>query len=94
MGTAGVMILVVVILAVAILVWGAVTRKRSFAVALVALAVAGLAALLSYYALVESQSVAWALGYGVAAVLSAAVAGRHLVGRLLKSDVGYTRKPG
>jgi hypothetical protein len=64
---------------------GAVNRRRSIAVALVALGVAGLAALLSYYALVESQSAPWALGYGVVAVLSAAVCGRHIAGRLLKS---------
>ena len=86
MGSAGVILLVVVILAVAILAWGAVTKRRSIVVALVALGVAGLAALLSYYALVASQSVPWALGYGVAAVLSAVVAGRHLVGRLVKSE--------
>ena len=85
MGTAGVIVFGVVILVVAVLVWGAVTAKRSVAVALVALAAAGLAAFLSYYALVESQSTAWALGYGMTSLLSAAVAGRHLVGRRLSS---------
>ena len=86
MGPAAAIIFLAAVLAVSVVAWGAVTRKRSIAVALVALGVAGLAALLSYYALVESQSVPWALGYGVAAVLSAAVCGRHLAGRLLKSE--------
>jgi len=85
MGTAGLIITVVAILAFVTVGWAAVTSKRSIAAALVALAVACMAAFLAYYALVESQSVPWALGYGTAAVVSAAVAGRHLVGRLLKS---------
>ncbi len=84
MGSAGVILLVVVVLAVAVLVWGAITKRRSIAVALVTLGVAGLAALLSYYALVESQSVPWALGYGAVGLFSMAVAGRHLAGKLLK----------
>jgi len=86
MGPTAAIIFLAAVLAVAVVAWGAVTRRRSIAVALVALGVAGLAALLSYYAMVESQSVSWALGYGVAAVLSAAVCGRHLAGRLLKSE--------
>ena len=81
MGTTGVSVVGVVALAVAVLVWGAVTTKRSVAVALVALTSAGVAGFLTQYALTESQSNAWALGYGVTAVLSAAVAGRHLVQR-------------
>ena len=71
---------------VAVLVWGAVTRKRSIAVAIVAVGVTGLAAMGSYYAFMESHSMSWALGYVVAAVLSMVVAGRHLAGRLLKSE--------
>lgn len=85
MGPAAAIIFLAAVLAVAVVAWGTVTRRRSIAIALVALGVAGLAALLSYYALVESQSVPWALGYGVVAVLSAAVCGRHVAGRLLKS---------
>jgi hypothetical protein len=77
----GVSVLGVVALSVAVLVWGAVTTKRSLAVALVALTSAGVAGFLAYYALVESQSTAWALGYGIATVLSAGVASRHLVQR-------------
>lgn len=83
MGTAGVIVFGVVILICGVLAWGAVTAKRSVAVGLVGLAAAGVAALLAYYALVESQSTPWAVGYGVAALLSIVVAGRHLVGRLL-----------
>jgi len=86
MGPATAIIFLAAVLAVAVVAWGAVTRRRSIAVALVALGVAGLAALLSYYALVESQSAPWALGYGVVAVLSMAVGGQHLVGRRLKSE--------
>lgn len=84
MGPATAIIFLAAVLAATVVAWGAVARRRSIAVALVALGVAGLAALLSYYALVESQSAPWALGYGVAAVLSTAVCGRHLAGRLLK----------
>lgn len=73
----------IIFLALAVLAWGAVTKRRSIFVALVALGVAGLAALLSYYALVESQSVPWALGYGAVGLLSMVVAGRHLAGKLL-----------
>ncbi len=86
MGPVTAVILLSVLLVVGIVAWGAVTRKRSIVIALVALAVAGLATLLSYYSLVESKSVPWAMGYGVTAVLSATVAGRHLVGKLLKSE--------
>jgi hypothetical protein len=85
MGPSTAIIFLAAVLAVAVVAWGGVTRRRSIVVALVALGVAGLAALLSYYALVESQSVPWAVGYGVAAVLSAAVCRRHLAGRLVKS---------
>jgi len=67
MGSAGVILLVVVILAVAILAWGAVCRRCSILVAPVALGVAGLAAMGSYYAFTETQSMSSGMGYAVAA---------------------------
>jgi len=73
-------VLLTVVLAVAITVWGAFTKRRSVAVAIVAFAVAGLGGCLSYYACVETQSMPWAVGYGLAAVLSAVVMGRHFWG--------------
>jgi Cu/Ag efflux pump CusA len=77
-------VLLTAILAVAVTVWGAFTKRRSVAVAIVALAVAGLGGLLSYYACVETQSIPWAVGYGAVAIASAAVAARHLLGKKVR----------
>jgi len=77
-------VLLTLILAVAITVWGAFTERRSVAVAFVTLAVAGLGGLLSYYACVETQSMAWTVGYGAVAIASAAVATRHLLGKKVR----------
>lgn len=74
-------ILLVVLLAMAVVAWGALAARRSSVVSVVALAVAGLAGLLSYYSAVETQSMAWVAGYGAVALLSAGVAVRHLLGR-------------
>ncbi len=74
-------ILLAVILVLAITVWGAFTKRRSIGFALVALPVAGLAGILSWYSAVETQSTAWGLLYGVVAIGSAAVAVRHLLPR-------------
>ena len=82
MGSAGMIVFGVVALAGAVLAWRAISTRRSIAVALAALAFAAVAGLLAYYAQVESHSSGWALGYGVVAVLSAAVGGRHLTWRL------------
>jgi uncharacterized membrane protein (DUF441 family) len=65
----------------AALVWGLFGKKRSIVLALVALVVAGLAALGSYYSLVETQSTPWALGYAAAAILAVVVAGRQLISK-------------
>jgi len=81
MGFAATVVLVGVVVALAVVAWGTFAKKRYIAVALVALAVTGLAALLGYYSAVETQSMAWAIGYGVVAFVAAVVAGRHLVGR-------------
>jgi hypothetical protein len=85
MGPTGIVILLAAIAALGVVVWGAFSRTRSLAVAAIALGVAGLAALLSFYALVETQSAGWAVGYGLAAVLAGGVAVRHVVGRLLQA---------
>jgi hypothetical protein len=50
------------ILALAILACGAFTKQPSLVVAVVA--VAGLASLLSWYAVAETHSLPWGLGYG------------------------------
>jgi len=77
-------VLLTAILAVAITVWGAFTERRSVAVAIVALAVAALGGLLSFYACVETHSMPWAVGYGAVAIASAAVAARHLLGKKVR----------
>ncbi len=73
-------ILLAVIMALLAVAWGAVSKGRFLAVGLVALAVAGLGGLLSYYAAIETRSVPWAVAFGVVAIASAAVAVRHLLG--------------
>jgi hypothetical protein len=75
------LILLGVAMVLAAITWGAFAAQRSLIVPLLALPVAGLAALLSWYSAVESQSVLWTVGYGAVAALAIAVAGRHLVGR-------------
>ncbi len=77
-------VLLTAVLAVAVTVWGAFTKRRSLAVAVVALVVAGLGGCLSYYACVETQSIPWAVGYGAVAIASAAVTVRHLLGKKLR----------
>ncbi len=77
-------VLLTAILAVAVTGWGAFTERRSVTVAVVALAVAGLGGLLSYYACVETQSMPWTVGYGAVAIASAAVATRHVLARKVR----------
>jgi len=43
-----------------------------------------LASLLSYYALVETQSMPWAVGYGAVAIAAAAISARHLLGKKVR----------
>ena len=80
MGLGGVVALVVFALALAAVVVGAMSVKKSFAVALVGLIVAIPALGLSWYAWVESQSLLWALGYAAVALFALAVAVFHLLG--------------
>ena len=81
MGIEGIVVAVFILLGLAALVWGMFGKKRSLVVAFVALAMAGVAALGSYYALVETQSTPWALGYAAVAVFALVVAGRQLLSK-------------
>lgn len=69
------------VLGLAAVVWGAFTKRRSGVFALVAVAVASVAALASYFIFVETPAVQVAVGYGFVAIASAAVAVRHLFGK-------------
>jgi hypothetical protein len=79
MGFTAAIIFLAAILALAVVAWGAFTKQKSVVVALVALAVVGVAGLLSWYALIETQSTPWTMGYGAVAIASTAVAARHLL---------------
>lgn len=68
------------IVAVGAVFWGLVSHRRSVAFGVSAAAVAVLALLGAYYAWVESESTAWAAGYGVLAVAGLAAAFRHCAG--------------
>ena len=74
MGTPFAVFLVVIISAAAYLSWSAAKGSRSPLPVIVAVAIATLAGLGSWYAWVESQSAPWAAGYLVAAVASLAAA--------------------
>jgi len=87
-------VLLTAVLALAVTVWGAFTERRSVAVAVIALAVAGLGGLLSFYACVETQSMPWAVGYGLAAVFSAVVMGRHILGVAVQKSTGFLAEHG
>ena len=80
MGMEGVVALVVFALALGAIVVGAMSVKKSLAVALVGLIVAIPALGGSWYAWVESQSLPWALGYAAVALSALAVAVFHLLG--------------
>jgi hypothetical protein len=81
MGFQAVAAVVLVLAALALVVYGAISPKKSIAVALVALLVAVLAAAGGWHAWAETGSVPWTLGYGVIVMAAAAVSVRHLVGR-------------
>ncbi len=80
MGSYGAFIFLAVIVALAVVAWGAFTARRSIAIAVVAMAVTVLAAGCGWYAFAESQSLPWTIGYGVVALLSAGVGIKHSVG--------------
>ena len=81
MGIEGIGIAMLILLGLAALVWGMFGKKRSLIVAFVALAMAGLAALGSYYSFLETQSMPWTLGYAAVAVVAVAVAGRQFMSK-------------
>lgn len=78
MGIQGAIIFLAVISALAVVAWGAFAKRRSFAVAIVAVLVALLAAGCGWYAFAESQSIPWTIGYGVLALLSLGVGIKHI----------------
>lgn len=80
MGSQGAAILIGVIVALAVVAWGAVRSRPSIAVAAVAVIVALLAAGCCWYAYSESQSLPWTIGYGVVSLLSISVGIKHILG--------------
>jgi hypothetical protein len=60
--------------------WGLVTSRRSAAVGVVALAVALVASVGSWYSWAESNSLPWDAGYGLVALAALASATRQLGG--------------
>jgi hypothetical protein len=81
MGSQGAIIFLVATAALAVVAWGAFRSRRSIVVAVIALIVGLLAAGCNWYSYAESQSVPWATGYGVVALLSASVVMKHIRGK-------------
>jgi hypothetical protein len=81
MGFTTAIISLAAILAVAVVGYGAFAKRPAVLVALVAVAVAGLAGLLSWYAFAETHSTPWCVGHGVVAVASMVVAAKNLLPR-------------
>lgn len=79
MGNAGAIVFFGVLVAVAVVVWGAFKSGRSVTVAVVALLVAVLAAGCGWYAFVESRSMPGTIGYGVVSLMSLAVGIKNLI---------------
>ena len=86
MGNQGAVTFIGVIVALAVVVWGAFRSRRSIAVAVVAVIVAVLAAGCGWYAFSESKSLPWTIGYGVVALLSVGVGMKHVFSSRDKSD--------
>lgn len=86
MGSQGAIVLLGAITVIAVVAWGAVAARRSIAIAVCAVLVAMLAALGGWHAHAESQSLPWTVGYGGLALVSLAVAIRHMVGGRAKSE--------
>ena len=78
MGSQGAIICFGVIVALAVVAWGAFRSQQSIAVAVIAVIVALLAAGCSWYAYAESQSLPWTIGYGYVALLSVTVAMKRI----------------
>jgi hypothetical protein len=77
----GVVLLLTVLAILALLAWGALTKKQSIPLALVALFVSAVTSFLSYYAALESHSTPWSLGYGAVALFAVMVFVRQFLGR-------------
>ncbi len=87
MGNAGALILVGVIVALAVVVWGAFKSDRSVTVAIVAFLVAVLTAGCGWYAFAESRSMPWTIGYGVVSVMSLGVGMKNLIATRPETEV-------
>jgi hypothetical protein len=79
MGVEGAGIFLVLGLALAVVVYSALTKRRFWLLGVVCLLVAGLAGFGGYYAAVETQSVGWTIGYAALALFSTGVATRQLL---------------
>lgn len=86
MGNADAIVFFGVLVAVAVVVWGAFKSGRSVTVAVVALLVAVLAAGCGWYAFAESRSVPWTIGYGVVSLMSLGVGMKNLIVTQDKSE--------
>ena len=86
MGSAGALILVGVIVALAVVDWGALKSGRSVTVAIVAFLVAVLTAGCGWYAFAESRSMPWTVDYGVVSLMSLGIGMKNLIGSPSKSD--------
>lgn len=86
MGYEGALVLIGVIVALAVVVWGAFKPGRSITVAIVAFLVAVLAAGCGWYAFAESRSMPWTIGYGVVSLMSLAVAMKNLIATRDKAE--------
>ena len=86
MGYQGAIIFIGAIVALAVVLWGAFRSRGSLAIVAVAVFVAVLAAGCGWYALAESKSIPWTIGYGVVVVLSISVGMKHVIGNRDKSE--------
>jgi hypothetical protein len=76
----GAVVFIGVIVALAVVVRGAFTQRRSAGVAVTAMVLALLTAGCGWYAFAESHSLPWTIGYGVVALLSIGVGIKHRAG--------------
>jgi uncharacterized membrane protein len=86
MGNPGAFIFLGAVAGLAVVVWGAFQSGRSIVVAAVCAVVALPAAVCSWYAYAESQSLPWTIGYGLVVLLSLFVGMKQVFGSRSTSD--------
>ena len=77
MGSQGTAILLVLLLALALTLWGLFAKQQSFLVGMIAGIVAAVMALGAWYAYAESNSMPWTIGYGVVCLMALAASIRQ-----------------